>query len=122
MAPRTTTQTIDDYIDGAPPHTQGALRQLRALIKEEAPEATERISYAVPTFALQGPLVHFAGYEGHVGFYPGPSGVAAFKDELKGYKTSKGSIRLPLGEPLPTDLLRRIVAFRVGENTGKGRG
>ncbi|HSL95691.1 MAG TPA: DUF1801 domain-containing protein [Thermoleophilia bacterium] len=122
MAPRTTTQTIDDYIDSAPPHTQGALRQLRALIKEEAPEATERISYAVPTFALHGPLVHFAGYEGHIGFYPGPSGVAAFEDELKRYKTSKGSIRLPLDEPLPTDLLRRIVAFRVGENTGKGRG
>ena len=117
MAPRTTAQTIDDYIDSAPPHTQGALRQLRALINEEAPEATERISYAVPTFALRGPLVHFAGYDGHIGFYPGPSGVAAFRDELKPYKTSKGSIRLPLGEPLPTDLLRRIVAFRVQENT-----
>jgi len=63
--------------------------------------------------------VHFAGYERHIGFYPGPSGVAAFKDELKPYKTSKGSIQLPLGEPLPTDLLRRIVAFRVDENARK---
>ena len=117
MAPRSTTATIDDYIDDAPPATQGALRRLRTLIKEEAPEATERISYAVPTFALHGPLVHFAGYDGHIGFYPGPSGVAAFKDELKPYKTGKGSIQLPLDEPLPTDLLRRIVAFRVQENT-----
>ena len=120
MASRSTARTIDDYIDSAPPATQRALRELRKLIKGEAPEATERISYAVPTFALRGPLVHFAGYDGHIGFYPGPSGVAAFKEELKPYKTGKGSIQLPLGEPLPTDLLRRIVAFRVRENTPRG--
>ena len=111
-APSTTTSTAPRRRRRAPSGS------CAALIKEEAPEATERISYAVPTFALRGPLVHFAGYDGHIGFYPGPSGVAAFKDELKPYKTGRGSIQLPLGEPLPTDLLRRIVAFRVEENTG----
>ena len=97
------------------------LEELRVLIKASAPGATETISYAIPTFDLNGHLVHFAGYEKHVGFYPTGSGIEAFKEELKPYKGGKGSVRFPLGQPLPTDLIRRIVEFRVKENTGKVR-
>jgi uncharacterized protein YdhG (YjbR/CyaY superfamily) len=120
MASRSTANSIDEYIAGFPPETQKALEELRALIKASAPDATEKISYAMPTFDLNGHhLVHFAGYEKHVGFYPTGSGVEAFKEELKPYKSGKGSVQFPLGQPLPTDLIRRIVEFRVEENTGK---
>jgi uncharacterized protein YdhG (YjbR/CyaY superfamily) len=120
MANRSTANSIDEYIAGFPPETQKALEELRALIKASAPDATEKISYAMPTFDLNGHhLVHFAGYEKHVGFYPTGSGVEAFKEELKPYKSGKGSVQFPLGQPLPTDLIRRIVEFRVEENTGK---
>jgi uncharacterized protein YdhG (YjbR/CyaY superfamily) len=123
MANRSTTGSIDEYIAGFPPETQTALRELRALIKASAPDATETISYAMPTFDLNGRhLVHFAGYEKHVGFYPVPSGIEAFKEELKPYKSGKGSVQFPLGRPLPTDLIRRIVEFRAGQNTGKASG
>jgi uncharacterized protein YdhG (YjbR/CyaY superfamily) len=94
------------------------LEEMRALIRAEAPEATETISYAIPTFDLGGRhLVHFAGYDKHIGFYPGARGVAAFKEELTGFKSAKGSVQFPLGKPLPADLIRRIVAFRVEEDT-----
>jgi len=120
MASRSTANSIDEYIAGFPPETQKALEELRALIKASALDATEKISYAMPTFDLNGHhLVHFAGYEKHVGFYPTGSGVEAFKEELKPYKSGKGSVQFPLGQPLPTDLIRRIVEFRVEENTGK---
>ena len=120
MASRSTANSIDEYIAGFPPETQKALEELRALIKASALDATEKISYAMPTFDLNGHhLVHFAGYEKHVGFYPTGSGVEAFKEELKPYKSGKGSAQFPLGQPLPTDLIRRIVEFRVEENTGK---
>ena len=95
------------------------LEELRALIRASAPAATETISYAIPTFDLNGHLVHFAGYEKHIGFYPTGSGVEAFKEELKPYKCGKGSVQFPLGQPMPMDLIRRIVEFRVAENTGK---
>ncbi len=96
------------------------LEELRALIKASAPAATETISYAIPTFDLNGKhLVHFAGYERHVGLYPAPSGLEAFKEDLKPYKQGKGSVQFPLDQPLPTDLIRRIVEFRVAQNTGK---
>jgi uncharacterized protein YdhG (YjbR/CyaY superfamily) len=95
------------------------LEELRALIKATAPGATEKISYAIPTFHLNGNLVHFAGYEKHIGFYPGASGIQAFKEDLKPYKSAKGSVQFPLDQPLPTDLIRRIVEFRVEENAGK---
>ena len=85
-----------------------------------APAATETISYAIPTFDLGGRhLVHFAGYERHVGLYPTASGIAAFENELRPYKRGKGSVRFPLGRPLPAGLIRRIVEFRVAESTGK---
>jgi uncharacterized protein YdhG (YjbR/CyaY superfamily) len=120
MANRSTAASIDEYIAGFPPATQEVLEALRALIQAAAPDATETISYAMPTFDLNGHhLVHFAGYEKHIGFYPVPSGIEAFEEELKAYKRGKGSVQFPLGRPLPTDLIRRIVEFRVEENLGK---
>jgi uncharacterized protein YdhG (YjbR/CyaY superfamily) len=120
MANRPTAGSIDEYIAGFPPETQDVLQELRALIRATAPAATETISYAIPTFDLNGRhLVHFAGYAKHIGFYPVPSGVEAFEEELKPYKRGKGSVQFPLGRPLPTDLIRRIVEFRVRENTGR---
>jgi uncharacterized protein YdhG (YjbR/CyaY superfamily) len=120
MAMRSTARSIDEYIAAFPPATQTALEEIRALIRESAPEATETISYAIPTFDLGGHhVVHFAGYERHIGFYPTGSGIAAFEEELAPYKSGKGSVQFPLGSPLPTDLIRRIVEFRVHENSGK---
>lgn len=116
MQNRSTATSIDAYIAGFPPATRRVLEELRALIRASAPDATEKMSYAIPTFDLNGNLVHFAGYAGHIGFYPGPSGIKAFRDELGPYKSAKGSVQFPLGQPLPTDLIRRIVEFRVGEN------
>ena len=119
VAMRSAASSIDEYIADFPPETQARLEELRALIKRAAPDATETISYAIPTFDLNGHLVHFAGFKKHVGFYPTGRGVDAFAEELKPYKSGKGSVQFPLGEPLPTDLIRRIVEFRVGQNTGK---
>ena len=112
-------KSIDEYMAEFPPETRKVLEELRALIKASAPGATEKISYAIPTFHLNGNLVHFAGYEKHIGFYPGTSGIQAFKEDLKPYKSAKGSVQFPLDQPLPTNLIRRIVEFRVKENTGK---
>ena len=112
--------SIDDYIAGFPPQTRRALEELRALIKASAPDATETISYAIPTFDLNGRhLVHFAAFKRHIGFYPTGGGVEAFEEELKPYKSGKGSVQFPLGQPMPADLIRRIVEFRVRETTGK---
>jgi uncharacterized protein YdhG (YjbR/CyaY superfamily) len=120
MARRSTAASIDEYISEFPPETQKVLEELRALIKAAAPGATETISYAMPTFDLNGHhLVHFAGYEKHIGFYPVPSGIEAFTEELEPYKSGKGSVQFPLGRPMPTDLIRRIVGFRVEECTGQ---
>jgi len=122
MATRSTASSIDDYIAGFPPETRKTLEELRALIRASAPDATETISYAIPTFDLNGHLVHFAGYKQHIGFYPTGRGVEAFKEELKPYKSGKGSVQFPLGQPLPTGLIRRIVEYRVAENIGKVSG
>jgi uncharacterized protein YdhG (YjbR/CyaY superfamily) len=119
MANSSTANSIDQYIAEFPPETQRVLAEMRALIKASAPDATEKISYAIPTFHLNGNLAHFAAFEKHIGFYPGPSGILAFQEDLKPYKSAKGSVQFPLGQPLPTDLIRRIVEFRVAENTGK---
>lgn len=119
MADRSTATPIDEYIAGFPPETQRVLEELRSLIRSAAPGATETISYAIPTFDLAGKhLVHFAGYARHVGLYPTPSGVEAFGDELASYAGSKGSVRFPLDRPLPAELIRRMVEFRVREITG----
>ena len=123
MTERSNASTIDEYIDEFPPETQKVLAQMRQLIHATAPDATETISYAIPTFDLNGKhLVHFAGFQHHIGFYPVPSGMEAFKEELSSYKQGKGSVQFPLDQPLPTDLIRRIVEFRVAENMRKTPG
>ncbi|MGE5654679.1 MAG: iron chaperone [Bacillota bacterium] len=95
------------------------LNELRALIKAMVPGAAETISYAMPTFDLNGKhLVHFAAFRSHIGFYPTPSGIEAFEEELKSYKHAKGSVQFPLNQPLPLELIRRMVEFRVNETTG----
>ncbi len=111
--------TIDEYIAGFPPDIQAILQQVRAVIRQAAPEATEKISYQMPTFFLNGNLVHFAAFKKHIGLYPAPSGVTAFQEELAPYVKAKGSIQFPLDKPIPYDLIARIAAFRVEENSGK---
>jgi uncharacterized protein YdhG (YjbR/CyaY superfamily) len=110
---------IDEYITHFPPATQQALREVRETIRAAAPDATEKISYRIPTFVLNGNLVHFAGFTHHVGFYPTPSGIEHFKDELTGYTQGTGSVQFPLDEPIPHDLIGRIVEFRVQEVRSK---
>ena len=110
-------ESIDDYILNCDPDVQEKLRQLRMVIKEAAPEATEKISWKMPTFVLYGNLVFFAAFKKHIGFYPLPSGIEAFKDELSKYKSSKGSVQFPLNKPLPFELISRMVKARVDENT-----
>jgi uncharacterized protein YdhG (YjbR/CyaY superfamily) len=116
---RPTPKNIDEYIAGYPADIQQILQKIRALIHETAPEAQETISYQVPTFTLKGNLVHFAAFKSHISFFPASSGVEKFKNELEGYKTSKGTIQFPLGQPIPYDLIRRIVLFRVQENLAR---
>jgi uncharacterized protein YdhG (YjbR/CyaY superfamily) len=108
--------SIDQYISTFPKEIQKILEELRATIKAAAPEAEEKISYQIPTFALKGNLVHFAAFKNHIGFYPTPSGIQAFKKELSMYESAKGSVQFPINKPLPLDLIRRIVKFRVAEN------
>lgn len=123
MADKPSTGVIDAYIAEFPDQTQKLLKEIREIVRSIAPDATETISYAIPTFDLNGKhLVHFAGFAKHVGFYPVPSGMAAFEEELKVYKRGKGSVQFPLDKPLPVDLIRRIVEFRVAENTRKTSG
>jgi len=112
---------IDEYIAGFPESTQLILQELRNIISAIVPEAREKISYQMPTFELSGNLVYFAGYKNHIGFYPGSSGVHNFINDLSDYEHSKGTIRFPLDQPLPVELIRRIVAFRVKENQEKSR-
>ena len=108
--------SIDEYIGTFPADIQVILQELRGTIHAAAPEATEKISYQMPTFYLKGNLVHFAAFKGHIGFYPAPSGIEAFQQELAGYKSSKGAVQFPIGEPLPLELISRIVRFRAEEN------
>jgi uncharacterized protein YdhG (YjbR/CyaY superfamily) len=111
--------SIDAYIATFPADIQALLQELRATIKAAAPGVTEKISYQMPTFYLKGNLVHFAAFKNHIGFYPAPSGIEEFKEELSRYEGSKGAIRFPLNQPLPLDLIRRIVKYRVAENLKK---
>jgi uncharacterized protein YdhG (YjbR/CyaY superfamily) len=112
-------QTIDEYISIFPEDVKAKLETLRATIRKAAPTAEEAISYMIPTFKLNGNLVHFAGYKSHIGFYPGAAGIASFEKELKGYETSKGTVQFPLDKPLPLKLVTTIVKFRVGQNLEK---
>ena len=111
--------TIDEFIAAYPPAVQDKLRKLRDTIRKAAPAAEEAIKYGIPTFVLNGNLVHFAGYEHHIGFYPAPSGIVEFKKELASYESAKGSVRFPLDKPLPLSLVAQIVKFRVWENMAK---
>lgn len=115
----TAITTIDAYIATFPASTQALLQQMRATITKAAPDAEEAISYGMPTFKLQGNLVHFAGYKNHIGFYPAPSGIVTFAEELKKYQTSKGAIQFPIEEKLPLTLVTKIVKFRAKENLAK---
>jgi len=112
-------KTIDEYIAGFPNNVQEILKNMRKVIKETAPDAQEAISSRMPTFKLNGNLVHFAGFTNHIGFYPTPSGILAFEKELAGYETSKGAIRFPLDKPIPYDLVKKITKFRVNEASGQ---
>ena len=112
-------QTIDEYIAGFPPDVQAILEQIRALIRTTAPQAKEAIKYQIPTFTLNGNLVHFAAFKNHIGFYPTPTGTDKFQQELSIYKSGKGSVQFPLDQPIPYNLIRRIVEFRVQENLDK---
>jgi uncharacterized protein YdhG (YjbR/CyaY superfamily) len=111
--------SIDAYIAQFPPEVQTLLTQMRQTIQKAAPSATEAISYQIPTFRLKGNLVHFAAFKKHIGFYPGAAGIAAFQDELAGYKSAKGSVQFPLDEALPLGLVRKIVKFRAAQNLAK---
>ncbi len=113
--------TIDGYIESFPKEVQKSLQQVRATIAKVAPQAEEAIRYGIPTFRLKGNLVHFAGYANHIGFYPGATGIAAFKKELSKYKTSKGTVQFPLTTVIPFPLIRSIVKFRVRENMKTSR-
>lgn len=112
---QTTPATIDAYIAGCRLEVQPALKQLRRTIAEAAPRAAEKISWGMATFALHGNLVHFSAAQNHIGFHPAPTAIDAFRAELAGYVCSKGTVRLPYDAPLPLDLIRRMVAFRVAE-------
>jgi len=120
--PRSAASNIDEYIAEFPEKTQAALKEIRALVHEVAPDAIETISYAIPTFDLKGKhLVHFAGYEHHIGLYPTPTGSEAFAEEFSAYKTGKGSVQFPLDQPLPLDLIRRVVEFRLEQVLGASK-
>ena len=113
---QTAPQDIDEYIAGFPTDVQAILEKIRMTIRKAAPDAEETIKYQMPTFTLNGNLVHFAAFKKHIGFYPAPRGSEKFKDELSGYEGGKGTVRFPLDMPVPLDLISRIVKFRVEKN------
>lgn len=118
-ASRRQFKTIDEYLNTFPEDVRTILNELRQTIREAAPEAEETINYQIPTFTLHGNLVHFAAFQNHVGFYPTPSGMEAFKKELAPYKGAKGSVQFPIDQPLPLPLIRKIVEYRVKENVDR---
>lgn len=119
ITPNRIPENIDEYIASFPLEVQEILEQIRSLIRRAAPEAREAIKYQIPTYVLNGNLVHFAAYKKHIGFYPTPSGIEQFKDELSAYKSAKGSVQFPIAEPVPLHLIEKIVRYRVAENRSK---
>jgi len=109
-------KNIDEYIAAFTGEVQVILQKIRTTIREAAPDAEETINYQIPTFTLKGNLVHFAAFKMHIGFYPTPSGIEKFKNELSFYENAKGSVQFPLDRPIPYDLISAIVKFRVQEN------
>jgi uncharacterized protein YdhG (YjbR/CyaY superfamily) len=116
-----TPRNIDQYIAPFPPDVQEKLEQIRAAIRKAAPDAEETISYKIPSFVLQGNLVYFAAFKKHIGFYPRTTAITKFRKELAPYGRAKGSVRFPLDEPIPTQLIRRIVKFRAAENRQRSK-
>lgn len=114
-------KNVDEYIKQFPALPQKAMEAIRSTIKAAAPSAEETISYQMPAYKYNGPLVYFAAYDHHLGFYPTPSGIAAFKNELAGYKSAKGSVQFPLDKPMPLSLVKKIVQFRVKENEANNK-
>lgn len=110
---------VDKYIAGFPEEVRLKLEEIRAVIRKNAPDAFEKISYGIPTFDLNGNLVHFAGYKHHVGFYPGANGIEAFQKDIEKYKSAKGSVQFPHDNKLPIALIARIVKYRVKQNLEK---
>jgi uncharacterized protein YdhG (YjbR/CyaY superfamily) len=118
---KTAPRNIDEYIAGFPKDIQAILEKVRATIGEAAPDATETISYQMPAFKLHGNLVYFAAFKNHIGFYPMPKGIDVFKDELAAYASGKGSVQFPLNQPIPYDIITKIVKFRAAENLQKAK-
>ena len=112
-------KNVDDYIKNFPPEIQKQLKQMRSIVNEAAPDATEKISYAMPTLFMNGNLVHYAAYKNHIGFYPTPSGIRAFMEEISKFKNSKGAVQFPVNRPLPAGLIKKIVKFKVKENRSR---
>lgn len=127
MAEKKTSPKIDQYIASQPPEVGAILAKIRSTIWKAAPGAEETINYGIPTFTLQGNLVHFAAFKNHIGFYPTPTGIEKFKDELSAYTMAKGSVQFPLDQPIPYELITKMVKYRVQENQeraqkkGKGK-
>ena len=116
VEPGATPQTVDDYLAALPEEARTTLEKIRKTIKAAAPEATEVISYQMPMYKHHGMLVGFAAFKDHCSFFPGAKPIATYKDELKAYKTSKGTIRFPIGKPLPAALVKKLVKARIAEN------
>lgn len=116
-----TAKSIDEYVDKFPESVRERLEKMRATIQRAAPKAEETISYGIPAFKLNGLLVWFAAFKGHIGFYPRKSAIIAFAEELAVYKGAKGSVQFPFDEPLPIGLVSRIVKFRVKENLASNK-
>ena len=119
--PKKEYKTIDEYLALFPKDIQKILQELRLAIRDSAPDAVEVINYQMPTFKLNGNLVHFAAAKSHIGFYPTPSAIEAFEEELSDYEVSKGTVRFPMNKPIPIDLVKRIVRFRVKENISNNK-
>ncbi len=113
--------TVDDYLKNQPPAVRRRLKEIRTIVREAAPDANEKISYRMPAFFLHGFIVYFAAFKKHIGFYPGASGIASFRDEIRGFKSAKGSVQFPHDRPLPVELIRKIVKYRVSENLRKAK-
>ena len=117
----TTSEGIDEYVAGFSAEVRSRLQKIRATIRQAAPDAEEAIKYRMPTFTLQGNLVHFAAFKRHIGFYPTSSGIRRFKKELSNYEGAKGSVRFPLEKPVPLALISKIVKFRAKENLQRAK-
>jgi uncharacterized protein YdhG (YjbR/CyaY superfamily) len=111
--------SVEEYIASFPPETQAILQEIRATIKKAAPDAEETISYGMPAFKWKGPLVYYAAYKTHIGFYPTATGIAAFQKEIAQYKSSKGAVQFPVGQPVPLALIKKMVQFKLKENKSR---